>query len=325
MKQHYYAQHARNVQAELDAHLSRDVKRELHHKQAWRHGLLALRQFTLFAACAVGTIATSHSWFWIPFAVLQGLTIFNFTVLLHEVLHHGIFNQSRPRFERFLAQLYAIFCGISPTQFTRWHLDHHAELGSMDDPKRHHLSPKRNKRWLKLLYATPCLFIIYFRAAAKETSTYEPGVQQRIRRERLLAMSAHLTVATLIVLNSDIELLLQLQLIPVFFIFPIAFALNRLGQHYAIDPSDPAQWSTYLRSHPIWNWVFIYSNLHMEHHYYPGVPCYNLPKLQAHLSHFYAKKNMQPMTYGRLIRGWIWDNRAPHSYWAVSSDLPRVD
>ena len=49
-------------------------------------------------------------------------------------------------------------------------LDHHAELGSdVGDPKRHHLSPKRNARWFKLLYATPALFPIYFRAARRET------------------------------------------------------------------------------------------------------------------------------------------------------------
>ena len=41
-----------------------------------------------------------------------------------------------------------------------------------DDPKRAHLSPKVNKRWYKLLYCSPALFPIYFRAARRETSTY---------------------------------------------------------------------------------------------------------------------------------------------------------
>ena len=63
--------------------------------------------------------------------------------------------------------------GISASQFTRWHLDHHNELGSAtDDPKRFHLSPKRNARWYKLLYFTPALFPIYFRAARAEAQGY---------------------------------------------------------------------------------------------------------------------------------------------------------
>src|SRR4029077_17662012 len=109
---------------------------------------------------------------WIPLAVVQGFTIFNFTVLLHEVLHHLVFEKRHPAAERALALAYAIPSGIAASQFTRWHLDHHAELGSSeDDPKRHYLSPKVNARWYKLLYATPALFPIYFRAARCLRST----------------------------------------------------------------------------------------------------------------------------------------------------------
>src|SRR5207244_9177805 len=83
---------------------------------------------------------------WVPLALVQGFTVFNFTVLLHEVVHHTVFERRRPRLERALAWLYAVPSGISSSQFTRWHLDHHAELGSdEDDPKRHHLSPKRSE------------------------------------------------------------------------------------------------------------------------------------------------------------------------------------
>src|SRR5690606_33004566 len=130
---------------------------------------------------------------WIPLAVLQGFTVFNFSVLLHEVVHHAIFRRRRPKLERFLGLLYAVPSGLSASQFTRWHLDHHAELGSEeDDPKRHHLSPKVNARRYKLLYATPALFPIYFRAARREAATYPVDLQRRIRRERLLATTVHL-------------------------------------------------------------------------------------------------------------------------------------
>ena len=125
-------------------------------------------------------IRFEHPAIWIPLAVVQGFTVFNFTVLLHEVLHRLVFERPWPLAERLLGLAYAIPSGIAASQFTRWHLDHHAELGSsLGDPKRHHLSPKRNERWFKLLYATPALFPIYFRAAARETSTY-PGELQRL-------------------------------------------------------------------------------------------------------------------------------------------------
>ena len=85
-----------------------------------------------------------------------------------------------PLAERVLGFLYAVPSGISPSQFTRWHLDHHAELGSdEEDPKRHHLSPKVNARWYKLLYCTPALFPIYFRAARRETVDLRPAAAAR--------------------------------------------------------------------------------------------------------------------------------------------------
>src|SRR4029434_5501400 len=161
---------------------------------------------------------------------------------LHEVVHHTIFERRRASLERVLGLLYAIPCGISASQFTRWHLDHHAELGSdEDDPKRHHLSPKKNERWFKLLYATPALFPIYFRAAARETSTYPVELQRVIRGERWASIGAHLAVLIAIWWGFGAAAALRAYIVPVFFIFPIAFTLNRLGQHYDIDPIDPAR------------------------------------------------------------------------------------
>ena len=69
--------------------------------------------------------------------------------------------------------------------------------------------------------------------------------------------------------------------VPVFFVFPVAFTLNRLGQHYSIDPDDPAGWSTLMRGHWFWDFAFLNSNYHLEHHYFPGVPFYRLPEAPA--------------------------------------------
>ena len=130
---------------------------------------------------------------WVPLAFVQGFTIFNFTVLLHEVVHHTIFERRHPRAERAARIPLRDPERHLRLQFTRWHLDHHAELGSdEDDPKRAHLSPKVNKRWYKLLYCTPALFPIYFRAARRESSTYPAALQHAINRERKISMAAHL-------------------------------------------------------------------------------------------------------------------------------------
>ncbi len=111
-------------------------------------------------------------WPWPLGALVAGWGAFNCTVLLHEALHRNVFSGPSPRLYTLVEWCYALPTAISPAQFTRWHLDHHAQLGSPDlDPKRHRLSPKRNERLLKFLYFTPALFVIYFRAARLETAT----------------------------------------------------------------------------------------------------------------------------------------------------------
>ena len=320
MKSHYYSQHAGALRAELGAAISREEMRDLHRKQPLRHFVIAARQFAILGFGTWALIRFDNPLIWIPLAFVQGFTVFNFTVLLHEVVHHTIFERRHPLAERALGLLYATPSGISASQFTRWHLDHHAELGSFDDdPKRHHLSPKINARWYKLLYCSPALFPIYFRAARKENATYPIELQRRIAVERRVSIVAHLTVLALLWSLAGGAAALRAYVIPVFFIFPIAFMLNRLGQHYDIDPTDPAKWGTLMRGHWFWDFAFLNSNYHLEHHYFAGVPFYRLPALQRALVPFYDRHRMRWQNYSGLLYGWLVENRAPHTNWAAAA------
>src|SRR5881227_2793045 len=191
----YYADHAQQLKRDLAAEISIDDLRMLHQKRPLLHALVA---FADFAALIGSGFAIAHfdRWYlWLPFALLAGFAIFDFTVLLHEVVHRAVLPASNDRAYRVLGLMYAMPSGISASQFTRWHLDHHAGLGSYEeDPKRHYLSPKKNARWLKLLYFTPALFPIYFRAAKQETIAYEPALQRRIAGERLATIAFQLGV-----------------------------------------------------------------------------------------------------------------------------------
>ena len=189
-------------------------------------------------------------------------------------------------------------------------------LGSeADDPKRAYLTPKINKRWYKLLYCTPVLFAIYARAAAREAKGYAAEDRRTIFRERLLNVALHLAlVATLAGLGGG-WVVFRVYVVPLFFTFPFAFILNRLGQHYFIDPEDPANWSTLVNGNPLWHFLFLWSNFHIEHHYYPRVPFYNLKALNRSLRPFFEKNGIENRTYTKILWGWFVLNRRPHSDW----------
>jgi fatty acid desaturase len=323
LKEHYYSQHAAALKTELGHALSREALQSLHMKSAPRHFLIAVRQFLILGLATWALVAITNPLVWIPLVFVQGFTVFNFTILLHEVVHHTVFERRRPAAERVLSWLYAVPSGISGSQFTRWHLDHHAELGSSeDDPKRHHLSPKVNARWYKALYCSPALFPIYFRAARRESATYPQPLQRQIATERRVSIVAHLLVLGLIWAAFGGAAALRAYVIPVFFVFPIAFTLNRLGQHYDIDPSEPAKWGTLMRGNWFWDFAYLNSNYHLEHHYFAGVPFYRLPALQRALAPFYERHGMRWRTYSGLLYDWFVNNRAPHTNWEAT-DGPR--
>ena len=180
----YWADHATQLKRELAAEVSAEDLRRLHAKRPWLHALVAFANFAALVLSGAAIVHFDRWYLWLPFAFVAGFAVFNCTVLLHEVVHRAILTQSDDRIYRILGLLYAIPSGISASQFTRWHLDHHAELGSYEgDPKRHYLSPKINARWYKLLYCSPALFPIYFRAARKasKSASRRCGARSTIR------------------------------------------------------------------------------------------------------------------------------------------------
>ncbi len=319
LKNGFYSAHAVSLKRELTDALESGQLRELHRRRPARHFAVLARQLLILAAAIAGIVRFLDSWIWIPFAIILGWTIFNFTVLLHEVVHGLVFSRRRPRSCRVLQLAYALPSGISPSQFARWHLDHHAELGSSDaDPKRHYLSPRVNRRWFKALYFTPALFSIYFRAAAQEALSYPLPLRRRIACERIAITAFHFLVIASLWALGGWGLLARMYIVPVFLVFPVAFALNRLGQHYDIRPDDPRQWTTLMKPGRLWDFAYLWSNYHLEHHYFPGVPFYNLPRLRNLMNPYLQRKGIRQRTYTQLLTGWFILNRKPHSNWEIA-------
>jgi len=305
---------------EIASAIPHELLKALHVRRAGLHLAYAARQFGIIAACSFALWHVESPWLWLPLAVLQGFTFFNMTTLLHEVVHEGVFPLPRKGAERALGLAYAISSGISASQFTRWHLDHHDNLGSWeDDPKRHWLSPKRNARWYKLLYCTPALMPIYFRAAAQESKSYEPELRRRIALERLATIVIQLGIAAALWSFGDLGKLLRIWFVPYFLVFPVAFTLNRLGQHYNIVPGNPLKWSTLMKRSHLWDFLFLYSNYHLEHHYFPRIPFYNLRRTNQALEPFYARVGLKAHTYREIAWQWFVENRAPHTDWEAAS------
>jgi fatty acid desaturase len=325
-KQKSYAPHGRNVARVLKEYVSTEEVRALHRPRPAAHFAVVARHLALFMLTAAGLWRLHQPWLWIPLALLQGFNILGFIILLHEWVHDAIFGNPHPRWMRALGLLYALPSSISASQFARWHMDHHYELGSTEhDPKRAHLTPKIVTRWYKALYLTPALFVIYMRAAAREARSYPPALQRRIATERSLNVVLHLGLAAGLWAAGGFGLSGRVYLAPLLLAFPVAFTVNRLGQHYDIEPNDPLQWSTLVRSQAAWNFLFLWSNFHLEHHYFPRVPCYRLPALHRKLAPLYRDRGMRYRGMGEILWQWFARNRTPHTNWFEGPGERRAD
>lgn len=314
--QHYYANHIGDLKRRLVEAVDRDDLRELHRVRPLRHFLVVARHLVFTVGCAALLWQSRWPWLWVPAAALQGFNLLGFVVLLHEQVHDCIFRGRRPRLQRLLGRLYSFPVGMSATQFKLWHLAHHDELGShSDDPKRAHLSPKRNRRWVKLLYATPALFFIYARASRQEAAGYSEATRRTIRNERLVSVLGLLAMLAAMIALGGVGTALRVWAAPLFLAFPLAFTLNRLGQHYNVDPDNPAAWSSRVDGNPIWRALFLWSNFHIEHHYYPRVPFYNLIRLNRKLRPFFQQERIPNRSYREIVWGWLVLNRRAHTDW----------
>ncbi len=321
-KHRYYYKHLGDLKQRLGEAIPRQELRDLHRIRAWRHFVTVGRHLSMTALCGAALWQSRWPWLWLPAALLQGANILGYVVLLHEQVHKNIFATSRPRLERLLGLLYALPSSISATQFRIWHLEHHDELGhAEDDPKRAHLSPKKNSRWLKALYFTPALFAIYARGSSREMQRYTPGERRLIHAERLATLVVHAAFAVALWNLASPWVMFRVWFVPLFLCFPPAFVLNRLGQHYDIDPADPAKWSTRVDGNWAWRFLFLWANFHAEHHYYQRVPFYNLRRLNADLRGFYQRVGLRSHGYAQMLWGWFVENREAHTDW--EEDVPR--
>ncbi|NNF06389.1 MAG: hypothetical protein HKN21_06485 [Candidatus Eisenbacteria bacterium] len=316
MKRKVYQPHNLEIQRRIREYLSPEDIQEVHKRAAWKHFAIVLQQTILLIGLGILAYNITNPWIWAPLALFQGFVILSFIILLHEQIHNAIFSKKRPFIERLLGMYYGLPSSISPSQFKRWHLDHHNELGSTtDDPKRAYLSPKKNTPWFKALYMTPALFVIYSIASSKEAKSYPKKLVLTMVAERVVLLGCHVALLLWLVQSGGWDAWFRVHGAPLFLAFPFAFTLNRLGQHYAIDPEDPAKWATLVNSNKFWDWLFVYSNLHLEHHYLVGVPCYNLPKLNRMLQPFYRDIGHEPYGYGKLLYNWFVKNAEPHTQW----------
>src|SRR5437868_4050056 len=104
----YYADHAQQLKRDLAAAIPVDELRKLHQKRPWLHGLVAFGNLAALVLAGIGIVQFDRWYLWLPCAIIAGFAVFDFTVLLHEVVHRAVLTQASERAYRVFGLMYAM-------------------------------------------------------------------------------------------------------------------------------------------------------------------------------------------------------------------------
>jgi fatty acid desaturase len=187
----------------------------------------------------------------------------------------------------------------SPSAYRVLHSLHHRFLGGPGDPDeyRNYTGDPRLRwllHWVRLTMGTlvymPLIPIVAWRRA-------DAAARRRIALEYGLMLAIWIPLFMYV----PIRALLQVWLLPGVVVGYVS-AVRALAQHGLTDAHDPLLASRSVRSNPVVSFLLLNENYHLEHHLFPEVPSYNLPRLRA-LLRSRLPRTVEAASYSRFLAG----------------------
>jgi fatty acid desaturase len=123
------------------------------------------------------------------------------------------------------------------------------------------------------------------------------------RRRIALEYGAMLAVWVPLFSAVPMRVLLQTWLIPGVLVGYIS-AVRALAQHALTEPHDPLLASRSVRSNAVVSFFLLNENYHLEHHLFPEVPSYHLPRLRALLQSRLPNR-IEARSYTRFLASFV--------------------
>ncbi|MCY7281947.1 MAG: fatty acid desaturase [Cyanobacteria bacterium CAN_BIN43] len=287
--------------------LNPELLQELHRLD--RHPRRLMFFIMLYGAAAIAAFELSQAiatpWGYIacfPFYLLAAASLHGISLFAHEGVHGTLSRNAS--WNRILSILCTLPVLQNYSAYRVLHLQHHQNLGASGDPDHY----KNYTSWNGLL------FLMYWGRLLIGYPIYITaipilGFQQGNRAERTWivgeGMCLGLFIAFVLLLPLPKMFLVQSWLVPMLLI-NIMVNIRGMSQHTLLEhEADTIRGTRTILTNPLTRFFMCNENYHLEHHLYPGVPWYNLPRLHQAI-------------YTELI-----SQEAPYirSYWSFVQDF----
>ncbi|MGL5062295.1 MAG: fatty acid desaturase family protein [Microcoleus sp.] len=263
-----------------------DLLKDLHIID--RHHYIRLLAFViLYLAAAISAFIIASSllnpWYYVaclPLYILAAAALHGISLFTHEGVH-GVLS-TNPYWNHFLSILCAIPVCQNFSAYKVLHLKHHKYLGLEGDPD--HYKNYTRSAWLVFLMYWGRLLIGYpvYLVAIPILGFRQGNAIDRfwISVEVILL---GLVIAGILLSPIPHSFLIHGWLIPMLFINTMV-NIRGMSQHTLLaEEFDLIRGTRTIISNPITRFFMCNENYHLEHHLYPGVPWYNLPRLHQEI------------------------------------------
>jgi fatty acid desaturase len=189
----------------------------------------------------------------------------------------------------------------SPSAYRVLHTLHHRYLGGPGDPDEYRNYTGRARlrwllQWVRLTIGTlvymPLIPVVAWRRASA------------VERQHMAIEYAGMIVIWVVVFATiPLRILLQTWLVPGVVVGYIS-AVRALAQHALTDAHDPLLASRSVRSNAVVSFLLLNENYHLEHHLFPEIPSYHLPRLRA-VIRSRLPHTVEAPSYTRFLGGFV--------------------
>ena len=253
--------------------LESSVKKELHRLRPAYNWIIVFF-FGLWAICGYLTWQMPNFWLRLPGYLFSGILLHALGILMHEGVHSNLSkNRSINRWLGFFSGVPTL---LSLSAYKAVHLPHHRHERSVEDPDEFDNltgKPPVLKVILVLWFFIGAYFYL-FHIAFTGFKLASPNERKKIAQEYLVLLLLVGLVFTFV----PLKILTSVWLIPILFAAQIA-QIRGLAEHAFTAGDSSIRATRTVTGNRLVSFFMCNLNYHLEHHYYPGVPWYNLPRL----------------------------------------------
>ncbi len=274
--------------------IPREVVVRLNQTSALKALGYCVLQWGLIVLSIVMSVTVGHWAMYVAAVLVIGSRQHALLILMHESVHHHLFKNKKLS-DWFSDLLLALPFGILTSSFRRFHFSHHRYVNQSNDPEKEYYDlegeyqfPKSPYNFAKWVIAD--LTGISFISTLRLLFTFN-FILRLFDKDRITAAEL---IRVIIFYSLAIGFISYFQcwkgffaywVVPGLTVMAVSIRLRAIAEHM-VTPNDSELHCFRTTTGSLWERLFISPcaiNYHTEHHLFPGVPFYNLPKIHKEL------------------------------------------